>query len=318
MRISLSQAIALLKKGEVISVPTETVYGLAACLSKVSSIEQIFELKQRPRINPLITHLADWRGIQSYVTELPPQFEVLAKALWPGPLTLILPVGDAVPSSVRAGLPTAAFRVPSHPLTRDLIRETGPLVMPSANLSGRPSATRAEHVEEDFGVEFPVLDGGACLRGLESTILLYKDAEWGIVRLGALSAEQLQPILGYTPRFLEREEGKAPLSPGQLFRHYAPRARLLFGVEPSSFFILGFREREYPLGKRVIILGSLSSPEEVAENLYQALRLLDLENAEEAWVDMDFPREGLWVTIAERLMRAGWAVTNACSSRLSS
>lgn len=305
MRISLSQAITLLREGEVISVPTETVYGLAACLDKACSIDQIFELKQRPRINPLITHLADSEDIKSYVKELPPQFEALAEAFWPGPLTLILPVGDAVPTVVRAGLPTAAFRVPSLSLTRELIRKTGPLVMPSANLSGRPSATRAEHVEEDFGIDFPVLDGGACKRGVESTILIYKDGEWGIVRLGALSAEQLQSVLGYAPLFLKREEGEAPVSPGQLFRHYAPRARLLFSREPSSSYILGFRERSYPPGNRVIVLGALSSPEEVAENLYQALRQLDLEKAEEAWVDMDFPREGLWLTIAERLIRAG-------------
>jgi L-threonylcarbamoyladenylate synthase len=308
MRVSFSQAVSLLQSGQVIAVPTETVYGLAACLDQPSAIEQIFVLKGRPRANPLIIHVADWLDIQRYVLHYPPSFEDLAQAFWPGSLTCILPVKTHIPSLVRAGLPTAGFRVPDLALTRHLIRKVGPLVMPSANLSGRPSATRPEHVEEDFGIHFPVLDGGICSKGVESTILLYQEPEWGIVRLGALTPEILKHVLGYQPRLIEKTPGSQPLCPGQLFRHYAPRARLVLGDSAdltSSPFILGFKERDYPADKRVILLGSLSDPEEVAENLYQALRQLDQEGANQAWVDMKFPRQGLWQTIAERLVRAG-------------
>jgi len=308
MRISLLQAISLLRTGQVIAVPTETVYGLAACLDCPEAIERIFELKKRPRSNPLIIHVADWLEIHHYATHYPPDFEKLALTYWPGPLTCILPVDARVPSLARAGLLTAGFRVPNLALTRQLIKAAGPLLMPSANLSGRPSATRPEHVEEDFGADFPVLDGGVCAKGLESTILLYQKSKWVIVRLGSLPAEKFTPILGYQPLFVQKEQGDQPLCPGQLFRHYAPRARLILGdltALVDSPFILGFRERDYPVSKRVIALGSLARPEEVAENLYQSLRQLDLEGASVAWVDMDFPREGLWQTIAERLIRAG-------------
>lgn len=309
MRISLSQAIQALQKGQVVAVPTETVYGLAACLNQPAAIAQIFALKGRPLANPLIIHMADAQDIERYVTAFPPDFEKLAEAFWPGALTCVLSAQEAeVPSLVRAGLPTAGFRVPAPQMTRDLLQATGPLVMPSANLSGRPSATRPEHIEEDFGLDFPVLDGGTCAHGVESTILLYRDKEWGIVRLGALAPDCFESVLGYQPRIIQRGVTEQPVCPGQLFRHYAPRAQLFLG-DPAdlakALFVLGFKERDYPTDKHVIVLGSLFNPNEVAENLYQALRQLDQEGASHAWVDMNFPQAGLWQTIAERLLRAG-------------
>lgn len=308
MRLTLSESISVLRSGQVMAVPTETVYGLAACLDQSAAIERIFTLKGRPRANPLIIHVADWYEIRHYAAHYPPNFETLAQTLWPGALTCILPVHSNVPLIVRAGLPTAGFRVPDLALTRQLLKETGPLVMPSANLSGRPSATQPEHVEADFGADFPVLDGGSCSKGVESTILLYQEPEWVIVRLGALAPEAFESILGYQPRFVQKTQGTQPLCPGQLFRHYAPHARLILGGPAEivkTTFVLGFKERQYPANKRIILLGSLAQPEEVAENLYRALRQLDQEGASQAWVDMDFPRHGLWQTIAERLMRAG-------------
>ena len=180
--------------------------------------------------------------------------------------------------------------------------------MPSANLSGRPSSTRPEHVEEDFGENFPVLDGGCCAKGLESTILLYQAGRWAIARLGAISPEEFEPILGYQPVVLTKQGTEKPLCPGQLFRHYSPKAKLYLGdlskLDDSSV-ILGFKERSYPAAKQVLFLGSISDPQEVAENLYRTLRLIDQEGYPSAWVDMDFPRHGLWQTIAERLLRAG-------------
>lgn len=310
MRISLEQASNYLKSGHVVAVPTETVYGLAASLNHPAAIDKIFSLKGRPRANPLIIHVANRRDIDSYAIEYPPDFELLAQTFWPGSLTLILPVNSSVPELARAGLPTAGFRIPAFDLTLSLLKATGPLVMPSANLSGRPSATSPEHVEEDFGVEFPVLDGGLCPKGIESTILLFQDAQWEVARLGAIAPEMLASVLGYLPRVIQKKSEHAPLCPGQLYRHYAPRAHLFLGdpaALPSAPFVIGFKERIYPRGKRVILLGSLFKPEEVAENLYKALRQLDQEHSQAAWVDMDFPRDGLWQTIAERLMRAGEA-----------
>lgn len=309
MRISLSQAIVALQSKQILAVPTETVYGLAASLNHPSAIEQLFALKGRPLVNPLIIHISDLQQLSAYVKTYPPHFEELVQTFWPGSLTCILPVvHSSIPSLVRAGLPTAGFRLPALEITRTLIQATGPLVMPSANLSGHPSATCPEHVEEDFGIDFPVLDGGICRTGLESTILLYQEEKWVVVRLGALSPEIFKRVLGYQPLIVQHTSDSPPLCPGQLFRHYAPRARLFLGelaAIPEISFMIGFKERSYPSAKRLLLLGSLFHPEEVAKNLYHVLRQLDHEEATHAWVDMDFPRHGLWQTIAERLFRAG-------------
>lgn len=311
MRINITEAIKSISQGQVIGVPTETVYGLAASLNNPDAIEKIFLLKNRPRVNPLIIHVADAKDINQYVSSFPPDYNTLSNAFWPGPMTLILPIKtELIPAIVRAGLETAGFRIPSHPLTLQLIKETGPLVMPSANLSGKPSSTQPSHIEEDFGLDFPVLDGGICQNGLESTILYFdSDNKWAIVRLGSLSQEDIAHVLGYVPSIKIESSSNKPLSPGQLFKHYAPKAKLILGnkqniEESKSSFVLGFKERQYPKDKKVLLLGSIDKPEEVAENLYKMLRQLDQEDAREAWVDMDFPKYGLWQTIAERLQRA--------------
>lgn len=309
MKINISEAIALLQSGQVVSLPTETVYGLAACLDQPSAIQNIFKLKGRPLHNPLIIHIAHIEQLEKYVIDLPSKFHELAHAFWPGPLTVILPVQTLkIPELVRAHLPTAAFRIPAHAETLEVIKQTGPLVMPSANLSGSPSATQAQHVEKDFGKDFPVLDGGICQKGLESTILYYLDSTWVILRKGALTAESLKTVLGYAPQFyLTTEQQTKPLSPGQLLRHYAPEAKLVLGDQSElsdAPFVLGFRERKYPASANVLYLGSIEDPIEVANHLYHLLRELDVQQASWAWVDMNFPRDGLWQTIADRLIKA--------------
>jgi L-threonylcarbamoyladenylate synthase len=303
MRIDLDRAAALLKSG-VVAIPTETVYGLAASLHSPAAIEQLFVLKGRPRKNPLIIHVASLAEVKELATALPPDFEKLA-ALWPGPLTLILKADTKlIPSQVRAGLPTAAFRIPALPLARELLKKTGPLVAPSANLSGRPSSTEPKHVEEDFGKSFPVLDGGPCQKGLESTILSYGGPEahpaWRILRQGALPLETLTQVLGYPPEIVIPEAGQNPECPGQLFRHYAPKATLT--LQGNAEVILGFKERTYDLP--VLLLGSLANAEEVAHNLYFVLRELDERGIQKARVDLDLPPHGLWLTLRERLLKA--------------
>ena len=169
-----------------------------------------FLLKRRPANTPLIVHLANAEQLNAFVAAPLEGAPALAKTFWPGPLTLVVPVKSAaVPEMARAGLQTSAFRVPAHPLAHALLERAGPLLMPSANLSGRPSSTCACHVEADFGEDFPVLDGGDCRQGVESTIVVWREGEWLIVRLGALSPEAFLPVLGYCPRVVEAGKGRA-------------------------------------------------------------------------------------------------------------
>lgn len=303
MRIDVGVAARLLNQGEVVAIPTETVYGLAARYDLPESVEKIFHIKNRPRQNPLILHLDEVEKILPFLVAQPPQFFELAKAFWPGPLTLVLPVDpQKIPEVVRAGLPSGAFRIPSHELTRELLKLTGPLVAPSANRSGRPSSSLPEHVEEDFGNAFPVLDGGPCQKGVESTILIFDGEKWALGRLGAIPPEAFASILGYVPLL---SISKKAVCPGQFFRHYAPKAKLHLGdsFEEASC-IIGFTDRDYPGSAHKILWGSTKDPEEVLFRLYDTLRRVDLEGIKEAWIDMNVPEDGLWTTFIERLKKA--------------
>lgn len=306
MKISVEAAAQQLKEGHVVAVPTETVYGLAASITCPEAIKSIFTLKGRPSSNPLIIHVADIQAIQSYICEQPEGFQALTRAFWPGPMTIVLPIHpDRVPAIVRADLPTAAFRIPSHRITQQLLKLTFPLVMPSANRSGSPSATTAAHVESDFGSNFPVLEG-SCSVGVESTILIY-DKAWQIIRQGALPPAAFEPILGYVPKIKGVENQEKPLCPGQLFRHYAPKAKLTLTTDFQGIagqVIVGYTDRIYPPSNHLIPLGNSSSPEEIAENLYKILRLLDERGIQEAYVDVLLPPSGLFATILERLFKA--------------
>ena len=307
MKVDIDTACKLLKKGDVVAIPTETVYGLAASLKMEEAIAKIFTLKNRPPKNPLIVHVANLDQIEPYILEKPNGFDLLAKSFWPGPLTIVLPIKtDLIPDIVRSGLKTCAFRIPDHPSTLEIIENVGPLVMPSANLSGRPSSTNCKHIEKDFGNNFPVFDGGTCRKGLESTIMIYTSNGWEIIRQGALTKEDFEPILGYLPK-IAISNSKKPLCPGQLFRHYAPKAKLILDsdVDPQKIgVIVGFSDREYPKNCQVFALGPKNDPETVAKNLYFTFRTLDDENITSAWVDTDFPDLGLWKTIRERLEKA--------------
>lgn len=305
MRVSLSEAYRLLHSGHVVAVPTETVYGLAAGLERPGAIDQIFSLKKRPANNPLIIHAADVSQISPFLAAYPEDFALLARNFWPGPLTLILEANQKVPPQVRAGLPTAAFRIPQHSLTRALLEWIGPLVMPSANLSGKPSATKIEHVEHDFGEKFPVLDGGACGCGLESTILIFREGAWQIARQGALPPDAFYSTLGYLPNIIS-QSSQEPICPGQKYKHYAPETHLILSKQASqcSTVVLGYNDRNYPLAKKIYFLGQTSRPDQVAEKLYATLRELDRDSIQEATVDVDVPDIGLWKTILERLSKA--------------
>lgn len=310
VRISLQEAARRLKRGEVVAVPTETVYGLAALLPNAAAVQKIFTLKGRPQDNPLIVHIGEPSELQALVKNVPAEFSKVA-GFWPGPLTVVLEANTArVPEAVRAGLATVGVRMPALELTRDLIALTGPLVAPSANVSGRPSATTPEHVEADFGADFPVLDGGYCARGVESTIISLRDGGWTCLRAGAIALEDLASAMGSESE--KHAQTKRPLSPGQKYRHYAPRCALklcfardeLDALQNGGSFdaVLGFDET---LTKSALY--SLGPKGDFAENLrrlYATLRDLDAKSRQNVLVDMDFQVAGLGATLRDRLEKA--------------
>ncbi|OGN61693.1 MAG: threonylcarbamoyl-AMP synthase [Chlamydiae bacterium RIFCSPHIGHO2_12_FULL_49_11] len=300
MKISIEEAISRLRSNEVVAVPTETVYGLAACPDSDVAVSAVFTLKKRPQDNPLIVHIADQEDISRFSSATPPQ--ALLSRFWPGPLTLVLPaIKDAVSSRVRAGLSTVALRVPAHQDTLSILRATGPLVAPSANISGRPSATTAEEVEEDFGSAIGVVDGGKTVLGIESTIIGYFDGNWCLLRAGMILPEELASVFGYIPA---PYRGENIVSPGRHHRHYSPRATLqVGGFPPSDAAILGFENRLYPTGN-VVILGPVTSPSLLLHHFYSSLRKTDRLGYTKVWIDTDFPEGGLFTLLRDRIYRA--------------
>ena len=183
MQVDLAQAITLLKRGEVVAIPTETVYGLAADASNDAALRQIYAIKQRPADNPLIVHIANASQVLDFAKEFPPLAQKLANAFWPGSFTLVLPAKESISTIVRANQPTVALRVPSHPLTLQLLKESGlALAAPSANKFTQLSPTTVAHVAASLGDGVPVLDGGACKVGIESTIVSVQGDNWQLLR----------------------------------------------------------------------------------------------------------------------------------------
>lgn len=198
MRITLAHAVELIRGGDVVAIPTDTVYGLAVDMHNRSAIDKIFHIKKRPNNKPLITLVSALSEVSSFVQSFPPGAELLAQHFWPGALTLVMPVEqDKVLDNIRSGMPSAGFRVPEHPITLDLLKQSGPLIATSANRTGYPSAISPELIEQEFGSAFPILDGGRCVKGIESTVLAYRNGKWCVLRLGAVTPDQLEAVLGY-------------------------------------------------------------------------------------------------------------------------
>jgi L-threonylcarbamoyladenylate synthase len=223
---SIHRAAVLLRDGQVVAIPTETVYGLACRIDRPEAIKRVFELKGRPADNPLIVHVSSVGHARELCDPADhPLLERLAAAFWPGPLTLVLRRSEAVSDQVTAGLDTVALRMPSHPVALEILRQSAcPLAAPSANVSGRPSPTRAEHVREDFGDNVTVIDAGACEHGLESTVVRVIGGQCLILRQGAIQMQALQTVL--TEMFVRNagDSDQAHRSPGTRYRHYAPKA----------------------------------------------------------------------------------------------
>ena len=278
----LAPCARALRSGELVAFPTETVYGLGADALSEKAVARIFTAKGRPADNPLIVHVASPEDIAPLVTDIPPLARALMDAFMPGPLTLVLRRSSLVPAIVSAGLDTVAVRVPSHPVARALIRLAGvPVAAPSANRSGRPSPTRAEHVLQDLDGRIPwLVDGGPCEVGLESTVVDATGEVPAILRPGAVTAEHIRMVTGIEPADASAHDGtdgaspasagKPPRSPGLKYRHYAPRAVLRIADGPDdderSDRFLSLAAEEIAAGHRVGLfapletLSSLSCP----------------------------------------------------------
>lgn len=233
----VEQAARLLRAGEVVAFPTETVYGLGANGLDAEAIHRVFLAKGRPADNPLILHVPDVDAIAKCAI-LDERVERLSGAFMPGPLTLVLPSRPVVPLIARAGLPTVAVRIPDHPVALALLRAAGPLVAPSANISGRPSPTTAEHVRADLaGKIAAILDGGACRVGIESTVLDLTAEVPAVLRPGSVSAGAIANVLGEpvvgAASSDENGEGDGPKAPGMKYRHYAPGIPVRLAIADS-------------------------------------------------------------------------------------
>ncbi len=300
----IAEAARLLRAGKLVAFPTETVYGLGADATNGEAVAAIFEAKGRPRFNPLIVHVADADAARALV-HLSPAQKLLAMRFWPGPLTLVGPRASGCPVSelVSAGLETLAVRVPAHVVAQALLRAAGrPVAAPSANRSERVSPTTAAHVAASLGsVVDLILDGGPCPVGLESTVVGADARGLVLLRPGGIPAEEIEAAAG---ALFAPEQGRAPVSPGQLRRHYAPGARLRLNagtVEPGEALI-GFGK--VPEGITPLMnLSARGDLREAAANLFAALHRLDTEGIRRAAV-MPVPETGLGRAINDRLRRA--------------
>lgn len=281
MNVTLEKAVHLIERGETVAIPTETVYGLAADAFNINAVKKIFEQKGRPAENPLIVHISDWDQLTELAQEIPEDAKKLADQFWPGPLSFVLRKKNTVPDIVTGGLETVAVRMPDHPLTLSLIKKTGPLTAPSANKSGRPSPTNPKHIEEDFGTDIPILDGGASKLGLESTVIDLSSQEITILRPGFVDTKMLEDILGKKVRSLDSSDQAAgKKSPGTRFTHYKPKASVqwleksvLEVIDSKHYILLHTANRE--AGNSSNIYSYQTHYDSFARDLYDHFRTAD-------------------------------------------
>ena len=291
-----------LAAGDLIILPTETVYGLAADAANPTAVARLYEAKGRPRFNPLIAHVADW-AMAARVAVLDDRARRLADAFWPGPITFVAPIADAtlVCDLARAGLDTVAVRAPSHPIAQAVIAAFGrPLVAPSANRSGRPSPTNFSDAIAETGAAAAIaLDGGACAIGLESTVVALQDGPPRLLRPGAITRAEIEALIGP----LAEAEADAARSPGRLARHYAPNAPLRLNADAprpgEAYLAFGPSPSHAP----TFSLSPTGDLREAATRLFSVLRAADAL-APTAIAVAPIPEHGLGEAINDRLRRA--------------
>ncbi len=311
----ISKAKHWLEAGELVAIPTETVYGLAANGLNAEAVLKIYKAKNRPQFNPLILHVPYLSEAKKLVQFFPEKALILAEHFWPGPLTLVLPKRDIVPDIVSAGHNTVAIRIPNHPLTLQLLRQLDfPLAAPSANPSGYISPTSAQHVEQQLGdnVKY-VLDGGNCTVGVESTIVKVTEDEVTILRYGGLSVEDIEALIGTVQHSSNNNEN--PEAPGMLLSHYAPSAPLIIGDiaseikkhEGKKIAVLSFSNLyQLPEPSFCFVLSEKRNLDEAARNIFGYLRKIDAQNPDVILSEF-VPDEGLGKAVNDRLRRAAAA-----------
>jgi len=301
-----------LEKDELVAIPTETVYGLAANALNPIAVAKIFEAKERPTFDPLIVHTHSLHEVLNFVTEIHPALLKLAETFWPGPLTLLLPKKEIIPSLVTSGLDRVGVRVPNHPLTLDLLSQLNfPLAAPSANPFGYISPTTAMHVEKQLGTKIPyILDGGSCEVGLESTIVGEENGEIIIYRLGGLSVDEIETSVGKVS--VQLNQSSNPKAPGQLKSHYAPKKPVYIGNlnelqkqysdKKIGAIVFG---NDIKLNESILInnLSSTKNYQEASANLFSYLRELDEADVDVIITEL-LPETGLGLAINDRLRRA--------------
>lgn len=311
----ISKAVTLLSNEELVAIPTETVYGLAGNIYSEKAVKAIFETKQRPFFNPLIVHIPSIDYLETIVSHIPEKARQLANAFWPGPLTMVLPKKDTIPNLITAKKDTVAVRVPNHPVTLELLKQLEfPLAAPSANPFNRISPTTAQHVEDYFKDKIKmVLDGGACKKGIESTIIGFENDKPIIYRLGSIAIEDIEAIVGNIS--IKNKKEINPDAPGMLDKHYAPSTKTVL-----SDAIL--KDIETYIGKRIgvltfknkiksdaitslLILSESGNLSEATSNLYNSLHQLDKQNLDIIIVEI-LPEYGLGKSVNDRLRRAAF------------
>lgn len=306
----IHKARKFLEAGNVVGIPTETVYGLAGNALDEDAVLTIFRVKNRPYFDPLILHTDSIDKLSEFIDTIPEPAQRLAAAFWPGPLTLLLPKRTVIPDLVTAGLPTVAIRIPNHPLTLALLRSlTFPLAAPSANPFGYISPTTAQHVADQLGDQIPyILDGGPADIGIESTIVGFDTDKPTVLRLGGISLEKIEAVIG--PVSVQTHSTSNPGAPGMLSSHYAPRKPLILlaaGETPPASErtgALAFRESFggiHPDNQR--ILSPTGDVSEAAKNLFAHLRTLDNLAIDVIYAE-PLPNAGLGWAINDRLRRA--------------
>lgn len=304
------QAKKLLEDGELVAIPTETVYGLAANAINTEAVTRIFVVKERPVFDPLIVHVSSIEQAKKYVTAFPPKALKLASHFWPGPLTLVLPKQPIIPDIVTSGLDTVGIRCPDHEIARQLLASLSfPLAAPSANPFGYISPTTAAHVNNQLSDKIKyILDGGPCRIGLESTIVGFENNEAIIYRRGGISEEEIERVIG---KIRSKLQSSNPIAPGQLDSHYAPKKSFHMGdinllinqFKKDKTGILRFKKNNETQNVNELVLSNEGNLEEAARNLFAALRQLDEMDIDVILAE-NVPDVGIGRAINDRLNRA--------------
>lgn len=313
-------AAKMLHDGKVVAIPTETVYGLAANAYDADAVVRVFKAKGRPQDNPLIVHISCMDEIYPLVTDVPETAKKLAEAYWPGPMTMVLPKSDLLPDEISAGLDTVAIRMPSNPVAREIIRQSGcPLAAPSANLSGRPSPTTAQHVIDDLDGKIDgVVVSGDCDVGVESTVILLANGAKRLLRPGGITPEMLEKVIGpisVDKAVLSSEVTEKVSAPGMKYKHYSPSTNVVLINGSSEAYInyvkadrkahaaICFEEDREFLDCPCIVYGTGKNELTLAHGIFDALRKVDSLNVDNAYVHAP-SHTGVGLAVYNRLLRA--------------